>query len=308
MNNFMIGMEGKYDYKKFERDFRKEFYGIQVCLFENEEEIDKLCKEAEYNKFDVGIHFPLRAGISKLRDPQFLSLDEDIKSNAYKYIEEELKYINEKQLKPRYILFHYPKPVILKENFNMTNWRFANSSEYTYEAEYPYQEFKKNSEYLFKWLSEKSLQYNFIPVLEFDALNKYVCEGDFLEGLLKKYKRVKVCLDTGRLHLQHKIDSDFNDIEIIKRFSKYTEVVHLWNVKVAGNLENNHFPALPNLKPEEGWASIKEYLKIIKEDNKNVMIMFEHRSDLISDEELDSCYSWISEILGKGDVERWKII
>jgi predicted transglutaminase-like protease len=86
-------------------------------------------------------------------------------------------------------------------------------------------------------------------------------------------------LDTGRLHLQHKIDSHFNDIEIIKRFSKYTEVVHLWNVKVAGNLEN-----------------------------KNVKIMFEHRSDLISDEELDSCYSWISEILGEGDVEKWKII
>ena len=97
--------------------------------------------------------------------------------------------------------------------------------------------------------------------------------------------------------MQHRIDSDFNDIEIIKRFSKYTEVVHLWNVKVAGNLENNHFPALPNLKPEEGWASIEEYLKIIKEDNKNVKIMFEHRSDLISDEELDNCYSWVSNIL-----------
>jgi hypothetical protein len=296
MKNFMIGMDGKYDYKKFERDFRKEFYGIQVCLFENEEEIDKLCNEAKYKKFDIGIHFPLRAGISKLRDPQFLSLNEEIKIDAYKHIQEELEYIKQKQIKPKYILFHYPKPVIIKENFDMSNWRFADSSEYIYESEYLYDEFKKNSEYLFRWLSEKSFEYNFIPVLEFDALNKYVCEDDFLENLLKKYKRVKICLDTGRLHLQHKIDSEFNDIEVIKRFSKYTEVVHLWNVKVAGNLENNHYPALPNLRQEDGWAPIEDYLKIIREENRNVKIMFEHRSNLISDEELDSCYSWISEI------------
>ena len=114
--------------------------------------------------------------------------------------------------------------------------------------------------------------------------------------MLEKYKRIKICLDTGRLHLQHKIDSDFDDIEIIKRFSKYTEIVHLWNVKVDSNAIG-HFPALPNLKPEEGWAPIEEYFKIIKEENKNVKIMFEHRSDLISDEELESCYSWIKEML-----------
>ena len=95
----------------------------------------------------------------------------------------------------------------------MRNWRFVDNSEYTYESEYSYDEsaysydeFKKNSEYLFKWLSEKSGEYNFIPVLEFDGLNKYVYEGNYVEGLLEKYKSIKICLDTGRLHLQHKID------------------------------------------------------------------------------------------------------
>lgn len=77
-------------------------------------------------------------------------------------------------------------------------------------------------------------------------------------------------------------------MEVIKRFAKYTEVVHLWNVKVTGNLENRYFPALPNLKQEDGWAPIEKYLQIIREANKNVKIMFEHRSDLISDEELES--------------------
>jgi hypothetical protein len=292
----MIGMYGKYDSIKFNRDFRENFYGIEACLFEDERDIENLVNEVERKGIKFGIHFPLRAGKSSLRDPQFLSLDEDIRINAYKYIEEELDYIKNKQIKPEYILFHYPKPVILKNNFNMSNWRFADKSEYTYERDYPIEEFRRHSESLFSWLSEKSLEYNFIPVLEFDALNKYVCEGDFLETLLEKYKAVRVCLDTGRLHLQGKIDSDFSEKEIIRRFARYTEIVHLWNVKVSGNLENNHYPALPSLKVEDGWAPIENYLKIIKKANKNVKIMFEHRSDLISDKELDSCYLWINSI------------
>lgn len=297
MNNFMIGMYGKFDYKKFDRDFRKDFYGIEACLFEDKNDIEILSKEAERKNFKWSIHFPLRAGISKLRDPQFLSLNEEIKKSAFNDIEEELMYMNQKHISPEYILFHYPKPVILKEDFHMSNWRFSDSSEYMYESEYPYEKFKKNSEYLFQWLSEKSFKYNFIPVLEFDALNKYICEGNFLESMLEKYKRIKICLDTGRLHLQHKIDSDFDDIEIIKRFIKYTEVVHLWNVKVASNLKNSHYPALPNLKIEEGWAPIEGYLKIIREENRNVKIMFEHKSELISNEELEGCYTWINKML-----------
>ena len=301
MKKFMIGMHGKYDAIKFNRDFRENFYGIEACLFGDERDIEELINNIQRKGIKFGIHFPLRFGISKLRDSQFLSLDEDIRRNAYKYIEEELEYIKNKGLRPEYILFHYPKPAILRSDFNMTNWRFADKSEYIYEEDYPMDEFKKYSENLFSWLSEKSFEYNFIPVLEFDALNKYICEDNFLEALLEKYKAVKICLDTGRLHLQSKIDSDFNENEIIKRFAKYTEVVHLWNVKVSGNLENSHFPVLSDLKIEDGWAPIENYLKIIIKENKNVKIMFEHRSELISSKELDNCYSWISSVLEYND-------
>lgn len=298
MKTFMIGMHGKFDTRKFHRDFKNSFYGIEACLLEDERDIEKLVSVTRKSGTKFGIHFPLRSGISELRDPQFLSLDEAIRINAYKYIEEELDYIRNKGIKPEYILFHFPKPVILKKDFNMDNWRFADKSEYTYESEYPIGEFKKTSENLFAWLTEKGLEYNFIPVLELDALNKYVCEDNFLETLLEKYQSVKICLDTGRLHLQSKIDPDFNEREIILRFAKYTEVVHLWNVKVDSNLENSHFPALSSLKVDDGWAPIEDYLKIIIKENKSVKIMFEHRSDLISDEELDSCYSWVNSILG----------
>lgn len=297
MKNFMIGMHGKYDDKKFNRDFRENFYGIEACLFKDEKDIKKLAYNIERKGIKLGIHFPLRFGISKLRDQQFLSLDEGTRKDAYRCIEEELNYIKDNGIKPEYILFHYPKPVILKNGFNIDNWRFADESEYIYERDYPMDKFKKYSENLFIWLSEKSLEYNFIPVLEFDGLNKYVCEGDFIESLLEKYKAVRLCIDTGRLHLQNRIDSDFDEKEIIRKFARYAEVVHLWNVKISGNLENNHFPALPSLKVEDGWAPIEDYLKIIKNENKKVRIMFEHRSELISNEELDNLYFWVASIL-----------
>jgi hypothetical protein len=66
MGDFMIGMYGKYDDKKFDRDFRKGFYGIEACLFEEEGDIERLCNKADKEGFKVGIHFPLRSGISKL--------------------------------------------------------------------------------------------------------------------------------------------------------------------------------------------------------------------------------------------------
>ncbi len=60
MDNFMIGMYGKYDYKKFDRDFRKGFYGVEACLFENEKDIENLSSEAQKNGLKFGIHFKSR--------------------------------------------------------------------------------------------------------------------------------------------------------------------------------------------------------------------------------------------------------
>lgn len=211
MNKFMIGMYGRFDENKYIRDFKDNFYGIEACLFEDEKDIEKLAYKLKDNSIKLGIHFPLIKKVSKLRDAEFLSLDKEKREDGYKYIEDELEYINKMDIKCEYILFHYPKPVILKKNFDMTNWRFADKSEYVYEEDYTSDMFKVYSEALFKWLSKKSFEYNFIPVLEFDILNKYICNDNFLESLLEKYKRIKICLDTGRLHLQSKIDSSFNE-------------------------------------------------------------------------------------------------
>ncbi|WP_139905748.1 sugar phosphate isomerase/epimerase [Clostridium thermarum] len=271
------------------------FVGIEACLLETNEDIESLIKESKNNSFKIGVHYPLRSGISELRDPQFLSLNEEKRQGAFKLIEDELKFLT--RIKPEYVLFHYPKPVILDEVVDWSNWRFADSSEYIFEAQYSFEFFREKSEELFKWLTQKSLEYDFVPVLELDALNKYIYKSDFLEYLFDKYPKVKLCLDTGRLHLQDQLDKNFNAVDIIERFATYAEVIHLWNVRVRDNLEKSHHPVLPHLRTEEGWAPIEQYLKIIKRKNSNFKVMFEHRSDWISDEELNQCYRWVKELL-----------
>ena len=44
------------------------------------------------------------------------------------------------------------------------------------------------------------------------------------------------------------------------------------------------------LEPEDGWADVETYLKIIREANDSFKILFEHKSGLISDEKLEDCY------------------
>jgi hypothetical protein len=74
-------------------------------------------------------------------------------------------------------------------------------------------------------------------------------------------------------------------------------VIHLANVQVTETIGQNHYPVLPELDPADGWAPIKEYLQIIKAENPEVKIYFEHRSDLINMEDLDRCYAWVDEIM-----------
>lgn len=297
MTKYMIGMYEKFDEHKYNRDFKNYFYGIEACLLENDIEINKLIDYSRHYNFRYGIHFPLIKDNSKIRDAFFLSLDNNIRKDAFNYIENQLRYMKSTNLTPEYILFHYPKPVILKNDFDLSDWRFYDDLEYVYEDSYSLNKLKTQSESLFEYLNNLSIEYNFMPILEFDALNKYVLEDDFLIKLLNKYSRIKLCLDTGRIHLQHMIDNDFDDIKLIKKYAKYTAEVHLWNVKVNENTTNSHYPVLSNLKEEEGWAPIEKYLNIISKENKNLIVMFEHKSELVTDEELDNCYSWINSIL-----------
>ncbi|SHI46338.1 hypothetical protein [Lutispora thermophila] len=187
----MIGQFGRYNEEKQLRDFRSDFYGVEACLLEDDADIERLIKKAEHDNFKIGVHFPFKTGGWRLRDPQYLSKNEEIKRSSYEYIEDQISLL--KNINIAHLLFHYPKPVLLDERVDWSNWRFADDTEYYWESEYPYEDFKSNSEEFFNWLNDISIRHNFTPVLEFDAVNKYMYESDLVESLLEKYPRIKLC-------------------------------------------------------------------------------------------------------------------
>jgi len=299
MKNYIIGQYGHFSNEKFKKDYRKGFYGVEACLMNSEEDICALVKAVDDNDLKLGIHFPLRGGVFKNRDPLFLDADNDVRVASFKQIEEELEYIKQKRINPEYILFHYPKPVIIPNDFDLSRWRFYDRSEYVYEAGYSFNTLIEQSENIFQWLSIKASEYNFIPVLELDTLNKYILKTTFLNELLIKYPTIKLCIDIGRIHVQSRIDAGFDDVDLLKKFARYTKILHLWHAKVGETVEHGHFPLLPDLKPEDGWADVEKYFEIIRSENRDIKLLFEHRSDLITDEELDSCYEWIDRLYNK---------
>lgn len=297
MHSFIIGLYGGFDEKKYERDFRQGFYGIEACLFETEADISRLSAASKERHFQIGIHFPLRKDAARLRDALFLAKEEHVRQDALDYIDRELAAVAE--IQPAYMLFHYPKPVILDDRADWSRWNFTDPREYVYESEYGQEEWAEKTERLFSWLAAKAREYRFTPVLEFDALNRYVYESPFLASLLDRYPEIRLCLDVGRLYVQERTDPFFDAKKVLEMYGKYALTVHLWNMKITDAFEYNHHPALPSCKPEDGWAPIEAYLRIIKRENPRVKIVFEHRSDRISDEQLDDCYRWIDRIMNQ---------
>ena len=294
-NRFLIGHYGRYDRQKQTRDFREGFYGVELCSFNNEEDIKAIVKDATAQDFNYGIHLPLRSGRWRLRDAQYLSKSSQCQKESYSYMEDEIAYAC--KYHPDYILFHFPKPMLLDTRVDWSNWRFADSSEHYWENEYPYQLFLEECNNFFTWLRRQAELYKFVPVLEFDLVNKYIYNNEEFYQLFSAYPEIKVCLDIARLHVQRVLDKYFPVDCFIKQYARHTYLVHLSNVSVKKKI--NHYPALPTLDPDEGWADIKMYLQKIKSENNQFKLLFEHWSNAVNEQQLQECYDWITEILAE---------
>ena len=296
MKNFIIGQHGFFNKNKYESDFRKEFWGIEACLLKAEDDINILNEFKYKDNYNVGIHFPLRSGQWEHRDPQYLSNDENIRKESYEYMEKEIEYA--KIVNPEYILFHYPKPVLLDDrvDWHGWKWRFADKSEYFFDSECELNAFIERSKFFFNWLSKKAKQDSFTPIIELDAIPRCLYETSLLTDLLREFSDIRVCVDIGRLHLQHKIDDHFDSFEFLESIIEFVSEVHLWNLQITDEVKHSHFPALPTLKPEDGWADVNRYFEILRLSDEDLKILFEHNSDLISESELDDCYKWIESI------------
>ena len=294
MNNFLIGFYGKCDEKKYNRDFVNGFYGAEACMLPDIDEVRKLFKKSQSNNFNWGAHYPLIKKNSITRDPLFISLDEDERKKAFVDFEKETELVV--QFGGKYILTHFPKPVLVNDTFDLTYWRFANEREWMYEKDYPVEELSSNLYDMFYQLDIISKKYNTQIVLENDAMSSYLFRESILTDLFEEFSSISVCLDIGRLHLQEQVDKKFNGMEFAAKLAPYTFLIHLWNTSPMKNLGGGHLPVSPEQKNEDGFADIKAYLEVIFTYKRDVKILFEHNSSLITDDELMKCYKWTDSI------------
>lgn len=294
MNNFIIGQYGTYDKEKFNKDYRSGMWGIEACMMKTQEDLDTLMDTVEKHDLNLGVHFPLRAGIRPYRDPQYLSQLEDYQEDAYAYMTTEFEYISKQAVD--YVLLHYPKPVVLDERVDWfgRQWWFGHESEYCYLQSLDIDQFKKDSHYFFKWFERESKKHGFRPIIELDGLAPLLYESDFLLNMFEKYD-IDLCIDIGRLHLQDQIDDHFDAKVFVHKMKNHIKEVHLWNVKVGKEVNNSHYPALKHLDPNEGWADVSSYFNLLtKQDFK---VLFEHQTHAITEDELEACYQWIKTLI-----------
>lgn len=301
MNNFIVGQFGYFDEEKFKKDYVDGIWGIEACMFENQENIDELLNCCVTYDLKLGVHFPLRKGVWDHRDPQYMSSDFDREKASYNYMLTEMDYLE--TIQPDYVLIHYPKPVVLdtKTDWFSWGWRFYHDSEYVMMDTCDEADFKEKSESFFKWFASEAKSRGFKAVVELDNIPPYLYETTLLEELLEKYD-IDLCVDIGRLHLQDRIDDHFDALSYLKRIVKYIKEVHLWNIQVEDVVSHSHFPALPTLKKEDGWADIEAYFSILNE-GYDYKILFEHQSMAITDQEMQHLYQWIQSLYHRRLIE-----
>lgn len=162
---------------------------------------------------------------------------------------------------------------------------------------YPLKELEGNVARMFDRLEQISRTYRLPIYLENDAMPAYLTTGEILTAQLKTHPRIGICLDACRLFMQQYADPGFHALDFTDKMLPYVRHIHLWNTSPQLNPEGGHFPVNPSQKPSKGWAEIETFLRRIK-PRKDITVLFEHRSDLIGDDELQVCYDWVAEMLG----------
>lgn len=249
---------------------------------------------AKAHDIKIGIHFPFKQSSYKYRDPHLISLDTDEYHMAMASLHKELDYA--RSIDADYLLFHFPKPMVLDSGLDWEKCRFTTGHHPIDEADYPKALFIEKASSLLAELSVLSDVYGVRIVLELELMNKYLYEGNLLKTWLDQYPNLKLCLDSARLHVQSQIDPSFDMLGFVAELTPYTYLVHLSNICVGETIEKGHHPVLKRLTAAEGWCDIDKFLSVISEQKQGqeLKILYEHRSSILEDAELLECYEWVS--------------
>lgn len=292
---FMTGVYGRFQPELVLKETRPGFAGLEISSLGSLNEVIEVAAFAREHHLVLGAHFPLVRSTHPgcALHPLVTSRDAAMREQAFSALASELQVLE--RLAVKYLVVHFPKPSLLCSSLDWSDWRFPQEGESLLAEETGTAEQRQLALMAFSELDQLAAQTSVRIVLEHDILHSVFYQSLFGE-LLAEFPRVGFCLDTGRLHLQQHTDPGFSAISFIEQMKPYITNLHLWTVRLGENRQGGHHPILPSLSKEEGWGDNESYLRALSTLTEGY-VMFEHRSDLVSETELDLCYSWTEELL-----------
>lgn len=298
----MTGIHGRFDPARFERESRAGFWGAEISCLRSPEEAAAAVSYLKERRLHFGIHFPLVEGRPEGTQLHALvsALDERRREHDLAAVAASLREAGE--LGADYLLIHFPKPALLAATLDWRDWRFAQAGEALPDDTVDLAVCERVARDSFARLAELARAAGIRLVLENEILHPL-----FYQSLLRDLyagqgdgARLGLCLDTGRLHLLEATDPSFSGLALIKALRPWLTNLHLWTVRVGENKSGGHHPLLPGLAPADGWGPMAAYLDAFAAV-PDAAVLFEHRSDLVTPQQLDECYDWVNRRLRRAE-------
>lgn len=292
---FFTGVYGRFCPQQVLRETRPHFAGLEVSCLGSLHEAEAVATFARERQLGLGVHFPLvrSAGSDGAAHPLIMAKDDAVRGQALSAVAGGLE--TAASIGAEYLVIHFPKPSILSRSLDWSDWRFPQAGESMFEQDTSVAEQRRLAEVAFSTLDCLAKRSTVRIVLEHDILHSLFYQS-LLPELFAAFPRIGFCLDLGRLHLQQHTDPGFSGTRFIEQMLPFITNLHLWTVRLGENKQGGHHPILPHLRAEEGWGENEAYLRALSALNQ-ADVMFEHRSELVSEAELDCCYNWAESML-----------
>jgi sugar phosphate isomerase/epimerase len=287
-------MIGTVDRQRFEREFRPGFAGAEICYLSSWDEAVASVEYLKERGLCFGIHFPLvrnrydGVGVH----PMIVDANEPRREHDLLIIGQALREAAE--LGADYLLVHYPKPAVLDTALDWSDWRFPQPGEALPSDQVDLTAYESIARATFVRLGELAATAGVRLVLEHDILHPLFYRSLLRELFAEQGRQpgLGLCIDTGRLHLQESTDPGFSGVALIEALRPWITNVHLWTARVGENRLGGHHPLLPELQKANGWGPMAEYLDALA-TVPEATVLFEHRSALVTPQQLDECYDWV---------------
>lgn len=291
-NPLYIGMWGSFDDEKWQRDLTSEIHGVELSMIPELELIETL-QRLDGRPF--GIHHPLKW--QEKRFPEFLIHEERDEA-----VECAVRAIAEAAtLGAEYILFHFPRPLFVPENFRLEYWGGCQENPVVDHDLMDLEEIEDDLWMVADRLDQAVQEHGMRVYLEHELLHPVFYNRLFPE-LFQRYPSLGLCLDTARLRLQEFCDANFDLDQFLKTMSPYLTHLHIADLIPGLVGGKRHLPILYGrsqiLKDKEFSLVGIDLPRYMKHLQGEYGILFEHDSSNLRVDQLREIYQYTRKLLG----------